>query len=80
MSMRQLSERSPKRLARLVALSFKVPFEFRHWFKEQALQRDLTMTEFLILAARTYVAGTLVNNSEERKNVSDGSVNTEIRK
>jgi len=37
-----------------VALCFKVPFPFRQWFKLQALSRNITMTEFLILAARHY--------------------------
>ena len=33
-----------------VALSFKVSFKFRRWFKLHALQRNLTMTEFLVEA------------------------------
>jgi hypothetical protein len=37
-----------------VALSFKVPFRFRQWFKLQALSRNLTMTEFLIAAVEWY--------------------------
>ncbi len=39
-----------------VALCFKVPLSFRRWFKLQALSRDLTMTEFLIKAAKPYAA------------------------
>ena len=38
------------------ALSFKVPFRFRHFFKFHALQRNLTMTEFLVAAVEAYVA------------------------
>jgi len=37
-----------------VALCFKVPFQFRQWFKQQALSRELTMTEFLIRATLSY--------------------------
>ena len=37
-----------------VALCFKVPFRFRQWFKLQALNRHLTMTEFLMQAAQWY--------------------------
>jgi hypothetical protein len=37
-----------------VSLCFKVPFQFRHWFKQQALSRELTMTEFLVLAVESY--------------------------
>jgi hypothetical protein len=37
-----------------VALCFKVPFRFRQWFKLQALNRNLTMTEFLVQAAEWY--------------------------
>jgi len=39
-----------------VALSFKVPFAFRRSFKLSALQRNLTMTEFLIAAVEAYTA------------------------
>ena len=38
-----------------VALCFKVPFEFRHWFKLEALREELTMTDFLIKATEWYV-------------------------
>jgi hypothetical protein len=37
-----------------VALCFKVPFRFRQWLKLQALSRNLTMTEFLMKAAKWY--------------------------
>jgi hypothetical protein len=39
-----------------VALSFKVPFAFRRSFKLYALQRNLTMTEFLVAAVEAYTA------------------------
>lgn len=38
-----------------VALCFKVPLEFRHWFKVQAVARSLSMTELLVLAAQAYI-------------------------
>jgi hypothetical protein len=49
------SERSNKNHA---ALCFKVPVEFRRWFKRQALQKDMTMTELLILAVESYLKPT----------------------
>jgi hypothetical protein len=42
---------------RLVALSFKVPFEFRQRLKRLALERGLTMTEVLIAAIEAYSQG-----------------------
>jgi hypothetical protein len=40
-----------------VTLCFKVPFRFRQWFMQQALNRELTMTEFLVLAVESYTKG-----------------------
>jgi hypothetical protein len=56
-----------------VALSFKVSFKFRRWFKLHALQRDLTMTEFLVAAVEGYVAA-------ERPPEKIGPNSAEIRK
>lgn len=53
----------------LVALSFKVPFEFRQAFKLQALRRRITMTELLAHAIKTYVDTTPI-----------ASLNTDLRK
>ena len=47
----------------LVALSFKVPFEFRQAFKLQALRRGITMTELLTHAFETYVDATPIGTS-----------------
>lgn len=38
----------------LVALCFKVPLKFRRWFKMEALKRDVTMTELLVMAVENY--------------------------
>ena len=38
-----------------VSLSFKVPLTFRRWFKRQALERNMTMTELLLEATHTYL-------------------------
>ena len=38
-----------------MALCFKVPLQFRQWFKLQALRRGLTMTDFLLKATEWYV-------------------------
>lgn len=55
----------------LVALSFKVPFAFRHWFKLQALKKDISMTELLMLCAESYA---------KSNGNSQGIEDTEIRK
>lgn len=55
----------------LVALSFKVPFAFRRWFKLQALKRNISMTELLMLCAESYADSNGDSQSVE---------NTEIRK
>lgn len=51
----RLPERHTPRSQGSVALSFKVPFKFRRFFKFHALQRNLTMTEFLVAAVEAYV-------------------------
>lgn len=38
----------------LVPLCFKVPAEFRHWLKAQAIARKLTMTELVVVALEHY--------------------------
>lgn len=38
----------------LVPLCFKVPAQFRHWLKAQALARNLTMTELVVVALEHY--------------------------
>ncbi|HEY7889572.1 MAG TPA: hypothetical protein VIC29_15220 [Steroidobacteraceae bacterium] len=55
----------------LVALSFKVPFAFRRWFKLQALKNNISMTELLMLCAESYAE----SNGESQR-----VENTEIRK
>jgi hypothetical protein len=49
----------------LIALSFKVPRRFRHWFKTEAAIRGVTMTELLIAAVASYIRSNPLERSKE---------------
>ena len=68
---RPVGRRNLQNKRQLVPLCFKVPAEFRHWLKTQAVARNLTMTELLVTALVRYdelnPSGPLPLRSEIRK-------------
>ena len=51
---RPFRRRSARDEKQLVPLCFKVPAQFRHWLKAQAIARNLTMTELVVVALEHY--------------------------